>query len=63
MAKLTTKKRNNLPASDFVFPKERKFPIMDKNHARNALSRASAKGGSVEEAVRAEVKRRYPNIK
>jgi hypothetical protein len=63
MAKLTTKKRNDLPASDFVFPKERKYPIMDKSHARNALSRAGAHGGALEEAVRREVKRRYPGIK
>lgn len=63
MAKLTSKTRNSLPATDFVFPGSRKFPINDANHARNALSRAAAKGGAVEEAVRREVKRRYPGIK
>lgn len=57
---LTTKARNNLPSGDFVFPKERKYPIHDENHARNALARA---GGKPEETkVRAAVKRRYPNI-
>jgi hypothetical protein len=38
MAKLTTKERNALPAKDFVFPKQRKFPIEDASHARDALS-------------------------
>jgi hypothetical protein len=41
MAKLTTKARNKLPASDFALPKERKYPLNDKNHAKNAKSRAS----------------------
>lgn len=62
MAKLTTKQRNALPASDFVFPKERKFPIEDASHARDAESRAAAKGGSVEKKVRAAVHRNFPAI-
>ena len=41
MAKLTTKKRNALPKSDFALPGERKYPMPDKNHAKNAKSRAS----------------------
>lgn len=41
MTKLTTKKRNSLPKSEFALPKERKYPIEDKNHARNAKERAS----------------------
>ncbi len=62
MAKLTSKKRKSLPSSSFVFPKTRKFPIEDKNHARNALSRVGAKGGEVETKVRSAVHRKYPNI-
>jgi hypothetical protein len=62
LAKLTSKKRNALPAKDFVFPKQRKFPIEDASHARNALSRAGAKGGAVESKVRAAVHRKYPGI-
>lgn len=59
-AKLSSKERDALPASAFVFPKDRKYPIHDEGHARNALSRAA---GKPEEAkVRAAVKRRYPNI-
>ncbi len=62
MAKLTAAARRAIPSSAFVFPKSRKFPIEDASHARNALSRAAAKGGSVEAKVRAQVKAEYPGI-
>jgi hypothetical protein len=62
MAKLTASKRNSLPSSDFVFPAQRKFPIEDANHARNALSRAGAKGGAVQSKVRSAVNRKFPGI-
>ena len=41
MSKLTTKVRNKLPNSEFAIPSERKFPINDKAHAKNAKARAS----------------------
>lgn len=41
MAKLTAKKRNALPKSDFGIPSERKFPMPDRSHAANAKARAS----------------------
>jgi hypothetical protein len=41
MAKLTAKKRNAIPKSEFGLPGERKYPMNDKNHARAAKSRAS----------------------
>ena len=62
MAKLTAKTRNALPKSSFVFPGTRKFPIADKSHARNALSRAGAIGGSTESKVRAKVHAKFPGI-
>jgi hypothetical protein len=62
VAKLTTKKRKSLSSKSFVFPKSRKFPIEDKAHARDALSRAAHKGGSVEAKVRAAVHKKYPGI-
>lgn len=40
MAKLTTKKRNSLPKSDFAGA-DRSYPVNDKSHARNAKARAS----------------------
>ena len=41
MAKLTPKQRNKLPKSQFALPSQRKYPINDKAHARNALARAA----------------------
>ncbi len=41
MAKLTTSKKNAEPKSDFGLPEERKYPMPDAAHARNAKARAS----------------------
>lgn len=41
MTKLTTKKRNKIPKNEFGLPGERKYPMPDKSHARNAKARAS----------------------
>lgn len=41
MSKLTSKSRNKLPKSEFGLPGEKKYPMPDKNHARNAKARAS----------------------
>jgi hypothetical protein len=60
-APLSAQSRKNLPTSAFVFPKERRYPIHDLAHARNALARSS---GKPEEAtVRAAVYRRYPELR
>jgi hypothetical protein len=39
MAELTEKKRDKLPKEKFAFPKERKEPINDASHVRNAVAR------------------------
>jgi hypothetical protein len=41
MSKLTTTKRNSLPKSSFGLPEERKYPMPDAAHARDAKARAS----------------------
>ena len=41
MSKLTTKQRHKIPTKEFGLPKERKYPIENKAHARNAKARAS----------------------
>jgi hypothetical protein len=41
MAKLTAKKRNKIPKKEFGLPSQRKYPMEDKSHARNAKARAS----------------------
>lgn len=62
MAKLTSRARNALPASDFALP-GRRYPIEDRSHAANALSRVSQNGTPAEKAtVRAKVAKRYPNL-
>ena len=39
MAELSEKKRDKLSTSKFAFPKERKMPLNDASHVRNALAR------------------------
>lgn len=41
MSKLTYKARKKLPTGKFALPGERKYPVEDKAHARNAKARAS----------------------
>ena len=36
---LSTAEKNRLPASKFAFPKERKEPLVDARHVRNAVAR------------------------
>jgi hypothetical protein len=36
---LSTAQRNRLPAKDFAFARERKEPITDARHVRNAIAR------------------------
>lgn len=39
MSELSEKQRDKLPAKDFAFPKERKEPLEDASHIRNAIAR------------------------
>jgi hypothetical protein len=39
MAKLDTKEREEIPASQFAFPKQRKEPLENASHVRNAIAR------------------------
>ncbi len=41
MAKLTAAKRKKIPKKEFGLPGEKKYPMPDKSHARNAKARAS----------------------
>src|SRR4051794_20001379 len=58
-ASLSTAKKNDLPASAFAFPKERKEPIVDARHVRNAVSRFD----QVEDVTDAERDRAWKRIK
>lgn len=64
MAELSYQQRENLPDSAFVYQGDRKYPIHDLAHARNALARVSLFGTPAEkERVRAAVYARYPGLK
>jgi hypothetical protein len=41
MSKLTSEKRKHIPKKEFGMPGEKKYPMPDKSHARNAKARAS----------------------
>lgn len=69
---LTAKARQNMPRSDFALPGKGagpkgagsgSYPIPDKNHARAALSRASANASPSEQAtIRRKVHAKFPDI-
>ena len=39
MAKLSSKDREKIPGDEFAFPKERKEPLSDARHVREAIAR------------------------
>ena len=41
MAELSTKRRKSMSKSEYGLPDEKKYPMPDKSHARNAKARAS----------------------
>ena len=57
MAKLSTPRRNKLPASKFGEPGSRKYPMPDKSHAANAKARASqqVKKGNLSKSEEAKI--------
>jgi hypothetical protein len=69
---LTAAGRRRLPSSDFALPGKGQgpegkgsgaYPIEDKAHARNALSRVAQHGSSAEQAaVRRKVHAKFPGI-
>jgi Family of unknown function (DUF6582) len=64
MAVLTTNKRNKLKKTSFAIPSERKYPIPDIEHARNALARVAQFGTEDEKKkVKAAVYKKYPSLK
>ena len=62
MAKLTAAARKKIPTKSFAGP-ERSYPIQDRSHAANALSRVSQHGSPALKArVRAKVHAKYPDM-
>lgn len=61
---LTTVGRKHVAPENFVFPEEKKYPIHDIAHARNALARVSQYGSPEEiSKVRSKVYTKYPSLK
>jgi hypothetical protein len=57
---MTEKKRDSLRASQFGLPEERKYPMPDAAHARNAKARASqqVKKGNLTKAEERRIDRK-----
>ena len=64
MAELTEAKRDKEPKSDFGLPDERKYPMPDKAHARNAKARASQQEnkGNLSKADEAKIDRKADKV-
>ena len=61
---LTAKGRKQIKEENFAIPEEKKYPIHDIEHARNALARVSQFGTPEERRrVREAVYRRYPSLR
>jgi hypothetical protein len=60
MAELTEKKRDSLKKSQYGLPEEKKYPMPDKSHARNAKARASQqkKKGTITASEKAKIDRK-----
>ena len=64
MARLTAEERNNLPDQDFAIPERREYPIHNRAHAIDALSRVSADGSDDDKRrVAIAVNKRYPTMR
>lgn len=57
MSKLTGEDRKDIPEGKYALPEERKYPVEDKAHARNAKARAAQqeKAGNLSAADRKRV--------
>ncbi len=64
MAKLSSAQRDALPKSDFGLPTERKYPMPDQTHARDAKARAAAQenAGKLSEAQKDKIDRKADRV-
>jgi hypothetical protein len=64
VANLSEKKRDSLPESKFGLPEERKYPMPDASHARNAKARAEQQEekGHLSEAQKEKIDRKADRI-
>jgi hypothetical protein len=64
MATLDDRKRDRLKDSTFGLPEERKYPMPDESHARNAKARAAqqVKAGNLSKADETKIDRKADRI-
>ena len=64
MAQLSEKKRDSIPKSQFGLPEERKYPMPDKAHARNAKARASQQlhDGNLTKSEKSKIDRKADKV-
>lgn len=63
MSKLTSAARKRLPGESFAFPGTKSYPIEDRKHGANALSRVSQHGSPSQKAtVKRKVCAKYPSL-
>ena len=63
-AELTEAARERIKPKNFALPKQRKYPIHDLPHARNALARAAQHASPSQEAlIRRRVYEKFPGLK
>jgi hypothetical protein len=64
MATLDEHDRDKLKSSQYGLPDERKYPMPDKSHARNAKARASqqAKAGNLSKADEQKIDRKADKV-
>lgn len=61
---LTSEGRDHIGEDNFALPSQRKYPIHDISHARNALARVAQRGNLDEQQkVKSAVYRKYPSLK
>lgn len=63
MGKLSAGQRHALPAKAFAGP-DRSYPVNNRAHAQNALSRVSQHGktAALKAQVRAKIRAKYPDL-
>lgn len=64
MATLSEKQRDRLKPSQFGLPEERKYPMPDEDHARNAKARAAQqqKEGNLTKAEKTRIDRKADRV-
>ena len=64
MATLSEKQRDRLKPSQFGMPEERKYPMPDEDHARNAKARAAQQQGkgNLTKAEKARIDRKADRV-